>query len=363
MGKIKVLHIISNFSSGGAERVLLGYMKDLKDDPEVELYALALGKNMGSIFDNEIEKLNLNVKYANISGKFVALKRMRAIRKMVKEIKPDIIHSHLRLVPFATFSTLFCGKLKRIHTIHTVPEVEHAGKLGRVMDICYRHMNVLPICLNRELAKDAEKLYGIPFCEFLYNGIDISKYSGFEGKDGLREKYGIPKDAYVVGHVGRFVPIKNHEFIIDVFNEVVKLKDNAYLILVGEGQEMVNIKEKCKRLGIEDRVVFTGACTNVHEILQIMDGFIFPSKKEGLGIALIEAQAAGCYCVVSDTVPEEAYVSGRLKPLSLNDKPENWAKALVDEEEMSDKRNELNAFSIEGVNDKLRNIYKQRMEE
>lgn len=360
MKKIKVLHIIPTFSSGGAERVLLGYMKDFNNDPEIELHTLALGNNDGSIFDKEIEKLNLNIKYAGIKAgnKLSNLKRMLAVRREIKRLKPDIVHSHLRLTPYVRFASLFTGKKKFIHTIHTVPSLESAGKIFICDKFCFKHLSVLPVCLNQELAHEAERFYDIPFCEFLYNGIDIEKYTGFKEKNKLREKYSIPEDAYVLGHIGRFEDIKNHDYIIDVFNELKRKKENSYLLLIGEGSLMPKIKEKCKKLGILENVIFAGTCSNVYEMLQIMNGFIFPSKQEGLGIALIEAQAAELYCVVSDTIPKEAFVSQRLAVLSLNESPAKWAEALLKEEISYDERNNLNDFSIKGINDKLRRIYK-----
>ncbi len=359
MKKIKVLHIIPSFASGGAERVLLGYMKDFAEDQDVELHTLALGLNSGSIFDDEIAKLNLDIRYAGIDAKkkFSSLLRMKAIYQRVKELKPDIIHSHLRLLPYVTLATLFERNLKRIHTIHTVPQIASSGKMRKVDQFCFQRMNVLPICLNQELAEEAKKLYQIPFCEFLYNGIEIERYTGFHEKEALRNELGIPKDAYVVGHVGRFVPIKNHDFLIDVFYEIKKKKPNSYLLLVGEGPKMTSIQEKCKKLKLEDSVIFGGTRTNVNEILQIMDGYIFPSKKEGLGISLIEAQAAGLRCITSNTVPQETYVSPRLIVLSLEASPKQWCDALLENTESDKKRNQIENFSIQAVNEKLKKLY------
>jgi len=359
MKKIKILHIIPNFSSGGAERVVLGYMKDFMNDKDIEMHVLALGINNGSIFDKEIEKLKLNITYANIDiiHKFASVLKIKAIRKAVKELKPDIVHSHLRLLPHVTFATFFQKGLKRIHTIHAVPEIISAGKIMRFDKFCFQKMQVLPICLNRELAKQAEQLYEIPFCEFLYNGIELERYTDFKEKEKLRNQFGVPQDAYVVGHVGRFVPTKNHDFLIDVFYEVKKKKPNSYLLLVGEGPEMIKIREKCKKLKLEDSVIFAGTCTNVNEVLQIMDGYIFPSKKEGLGISLIEAQAAGLRCITSNTVPKEAYVSPQLIALPLDVSPKKWCDTLLESTMSEEPRNRIENFSIHKVNEKLKNIY------
>lgn len=360
--KIKILHFIPSFASGGAERVLLGYLKDFQNDNDIELHALAFSKNQGSIFDKEIENLNLNITYANIDSKndkLSLIKKIFAIKKAVKRVKPDIIHSHLRMIPLVTFATLFNFKLKRVHTIHTVPHVASAGKTKPFDIFCLRYMNILPICLNKQLAREAENLYGINFCEFLYNGIQIDKYKGFNGKNQLRESLNIPSDAFVLGHVGRFVPIKNHSFIIDVFYNIYKQNNNAYLLLVGEGPEMDNIKNKCRNLDIEKNVIFTGARTDVPELLQIMDAYIFTSIKEGLGISLIEAQAAGLKCIAATTIPEEAFVSSNLLSLPL-DCPEKWAEEFLKEEPFGSNYEGIENFDIKKVNEKLKNIYLTR---
>lgn len=355
--RIKVLHIIPSFASGGAERVLLGYLKDFKDDNDIELYALALGKKESSIFDKEIEESNLHIEYAevDISSRFSFFKRVIAVRKSVKKIKPDIIHSHLRTLPYVVTATLF-KKVKRIHTIHSVPKISSAGKILFLDTLCFRRFKVLPICLNKEFANEAKKLYKIDFCEFLYNGIDIEKYQGLQNKEQLRNEFGIPKDAFVLGHVGRFVPIKNHKFIIDVFNNIIKENSNSYLLLVGEGPEQTRIKQMCIELGINNNVIFVGTRMDVNNILQIMNAFIFPSINEGLGIALIEAQAAALRCVASDTIPKEAIVSSNAILLSLDD-PEEWSRKLTDKEHLNSGFSGIENFSIVEINKKLKDIY------
>lgn len=355
--KTRVLHIIPSFASGGAERVVLGYMKDFKNDSDVELYALALGKKEDSIFDREIEKSDLHIEYAEIDPKsrFLFVKRTMAIRKAVRKIKPDIVHSHLRVLPYTVAATLF-KKIKRIHTIHSVPRLSSAGKILMADTFCFKNLKVLPICLNKELAREAEMLFGIEFSEFLYNGIDIEKYQGFQDEGEMRKEFRIPNNAFVLGHVGRFVPIKNHKFIVDVFYEITKKKPNSYLLLIGEGPEQDEIGQKCKELGIDKNVIFAGTRTDVNCVLQIMDAYIFPSINEGLGISLIEAQAAGLRCIASDSIPKEALVSENILALPL-EKPEEWAKQLIDSKDFKSGFSGIENFSISEVNKKLKGIY------
>lgn len=147
-----------------------------------------------------------------------------------------------------------------------------------------------------------KRVTGTEWFRVLNNGINTSKYvfSG-EVRRKMREKYSIHDNDVVVGHVGRFVPQKNHEFLLKVFAEVSKMEPNAKLWMIGEGELEKHIRRLADRLGIGEDVRFIGVTDRVHEYLQAMDVFVFPSVCEGLGIALIEAEAAGLPCVVPKT--------------------------------------------------------------
>ena len=356
--KINIVHIIPTLNSGGAESVVLGYLKKFQNDSDISLSLLVLGCNNGSIFDREAKKRNLSVEYANLKPSlFRTFKMIKAIRKYVNKEKPDIVHSHLRILPFVTAATLF-KKVKRIHTIHTVPSVASNGKIFCFDKFCYKVLKVLPICLNKELSESANTLYDINHCQYLYNPIDIEKFSKKINKAELRKKFNIPENAYVLGHVGRFDRVKNHTFIIDVFSEISKVRSDACLVLIGEGKEQLSIQEKCKALGLDKNVYFLGTRNDVSDILQIMDVFIFPSIHEGLGIALIEAQAAGLKCIASDIIPKEVTVSDKLIFMSLKANPKAWCDEILNDNSVGYKKvSDLNDFNKEAVYERLKHFY------
>lgn len=153
----------------------------------------------------------------------------------------------------------------------------------------------------------------------LNNAIDTERFAFDPNcRRNMREQLGIT-DKYVIGHVGSFYDVKNHKFLVSVFAEYAKQDPQALLLLVGEGPLLDNIKEQVRCLGIADRVLFLGRRTDVPALLHAMDGFVLPSKYEGLPVSLMEAQAAGLPAAVSDAVPREAAATDLVQFLSIKD--------------------------------------------
>lgn len=132
---------------------------------------------------------------------------------------------------------------------------------------------------------------------------------------------------YVVGHVGRFTPEKNHRFLVEVFAHLHRMHPNSVLLLIGDGVCRQSVERRCAHMG--SAVRFLGARQNIAPFLQAMDVFVFPSVFEGFGAALLEAQVAGLPCVVSDTLPHDTRLSSEVHVVSLNDSTERWAKQIL----------------------------------
>ncbi len=133
----------------------------------------------------------------------------------------------------------------------------------------------------------------------------------------------------VIGHIGRTdIPQKNHGFLLDVFNEIVKKRSDVVLLMMG-GTDTDELKNKVKEYGIEDKALFLGMCSNVPDLLQACDVFLFPSTREGLPVSVIEAQAAGLPVLMSDSVSHEAAVTDLVHLKSLSGSAENWAEECI----------------------------------
>ena len=171
---------------------------------------------------------------------------------------------------------------------------------------------------------------GAPF-RVLTNAIDARVFRFRKDlRKAVREEFGISENDILVGHVGRFSLQKNHVYLIDIFIEVQK-KRPARLLLVGDGECRASIEEKVKAAGLSDKVIFAGLRADVNRLLMAMDVFVMPSLYEGVSFASVEAQASGLPCIISDKTPLECDVTGRVRQIALDNGPEVWARAVIEE--------------------------------
>ncbi|MFC3884772.1 glycosyltransferase family 1 protein [Bacillus songklensis] len=162
------------------------------------------------------------------------------------------------------------------------------------------------------------------------NAIDCNEFSYNEQiRNKLRKELNI-ENKFVIGHVGRFNPQKNHSFLIDVFSEVYRKNNDAILLLIGQGDLMEEVRKKVEKLNLTEVVKFLGLRTDVADVMQAMDLFLFPSLYEGLGVVLIEAQASGLKCITSTGTPKEANVTGSVDFLTLNLSAKEWADKVLE---------------------------------
>lgn len=163
----------------------------------------------------------------------------------------------------------------------------------------------------------------------LPNGIDLNYYKYDENfRKTIRDEFGLSSKTFVVGHVGRFSEQKNHSFLIDVFATFLKKHPNSKLLLVGNGELMPMIKQRCESLGVCDNVIFTGIRSDMPNLYSAMDVFLFPSLFEGMPNVVIEAQACGLPCVIADSITKEANVTENVKYLPLNEGLREWENAI-----------------------------------
>ena len=162
------------------------------------------------------------------------------------------------------------------------------------------------------------------------NAIDTEKYRYNESvREKARNSFSII-DELLIGHIGNFTEVKNHRFILKIFSSLREKKKDVKLMLVGDGPLRGEIEKYAEELGVLEDVIFTGVRSDVNELVQAMDFFVFPSLFEGLGIVAIGAQTSGLPCIISDTVPDEAIVTKNLVTvMSLNESAEKWADCII----------------------------------
>lgn len=172
---------------------------------------------------------------------------------------------------------------------------------------------------------------------FIPNGIDVERFRfDPEGRAAARKELGIGGGTFLVGNVGRLCYQKNQMFLLNVFSELVKKRPESRLLLVGEGEDKKSLQARCASLGIAEKVIFYGTTDHVERLLWAMDVFVFPSRFEGLGIAAIEAQAAGLPVICSENIPRETYITSYLRVVPLRKGPASWATALLTKRDCHD---------------------------
>lgn len=167
--------------------------------------------------------------------------------------------------------------------------------------------------------------------QLLYYGVDLTSFQNSVESAAIRAELGLPADAFVVGHVGRFIDVKNHEFLVQIAVEIAKCEPRMRLLLVGDGPLRPALEKRVAVAGLADHVVFAGLRSDVHRLmLGAMDVFVLPSLYEGLPLVLIEAQASGLPCIFSDVITEEAdIVKPLVQRLSLSQPASMWAEAVL----------------------------------
>lgn len=207
-------------------------------------------------------------------------------------------------------------------------KVKLAHLAGRLLYEKYVDVKIAPSDLAAEytFGKQAVRQGTV---HFLHNAIDLDTYCfREEDRNTVRMELGID-DKLVFGHVGRFSNQKNHAFLLEIFSEIVKRHSNSVLVLVGEGEKEQEIHQKATVLNVENKVIFAGIRSDIPQLLSAMDVFVFPSFYEGMPNTVIEAQATGLPCVISDTITKEANITGLVEYLSLSSSAEQWAETAL----------------------------------
>ena len=321
---IRILHIVTYMGRGGLETMLMNYYRSL-DRSRVQFDFLT-HRDFRADYDDEIEALGGRIyRLPNLNP--FSRSYLGALDRFFGE-HPEyrIVHSHLDCM-----SAIPLKAAKK----HGVPvRIAHSHNSNQTKDAKY----LLKLIYKQMIAHNATELFacsdeagrwmfaGADF-RVLNNAIDAERY-GYDAniRAEVRKELGIPADAFTAGHVGRFMPQKNHGFLLRIFAE---LPDNAMLLLVGDGELRAENEHLAEELGIRDRVIFAGLRRDVERMLQAMDVFVFPSLYEGLPLSVIEAQAAGLPCLISDKVPIECKKTDLVTQIPLDASPAEWAEAVV----------------------------------
>lgn len=269
---------------GGVESVVMNYYRNI-DKSKVQFHFICDEDSTDIPYD-EIEKLGGKVIVVPPYQKL--FKYQKELYKIFKENNYKIVHSHINaLSVFPLRIAKKAGVPIRIAHSHSTSNKKE-WKKNLIKDVLRPFSKIYANQFFACTEHAGKWLFGKKVLErkelnVINNAIDLKKFEFNEKiREDLRKELGIKEDTIVIGHIGRFMRQKNHEFLIDVFNELYKKNQNTVLILIGQGPLLNEIKQKARNLNIEDKVKFIGQITDVERYYNIMDVFVFPSIYEGL---------------------------------------------------------------------------------
>lgn len=318
---IRVLHIVSSLGGGGVESMLYNYYSNI-DNEKIRFDFIVHGDNIGLI-EEKVEAMGSIVYH--VTPKKTSFKdNMLEIENVIKNGNYDVVHCHQN---FSNFSSLYLAWK------HKVPvRISHAHGCKEVKNIVEKMKQFLLRSLNKLFANyffscglDAGKwLHGKGWSPskkniLMNNAIDVDKFSySEEVRQRYRKKLNV-KDKKVLLHVGRFSDEKNHLFMVDIMEQLSKENSEYILLLVGNGATEKLVKRYVEEKKISNSIIFMGVRNDVAELMNSADIFLFPSKNEGLGITVIEAQATGLPVIASDRVPIETRLTKLIDYLPIDD--------------------------------------------
>ncbi|MDQ6423272.1 glycosyltransferase family 1 protein [Paenibacillus sp. LHD-117] len=368
MEPLRILQVVTVMNRGGLETMLMNYYRQMREK--------------GIQFDflvHRTEEGHYDAEIASLGGRIFRMPQIRPgnYRRYFKQLDAffaehrdyKVVHSHMNENSgFVLRAARRAGVPCRI--IHS-----HLSDLGldyKYPFRLYARMSIKdhPSDYFACSARAGEWLFGKEKASsakvtVLHNAVNASEFRYDEAaRVAVREELGAG-DRIVIGHIGRFNEQKNHRFLLQIFEAIHRRNANTMLILAGDGHLRPAMEKEAEKRGISAAVKFLGVREDIAGLLQAMDLFLFPSLFEGLPVVLVEAQAAGLRCIVSDRITKESDITGRVSFLSLDQSPEVWSDAvLASTYEHADTRSQLKAsgYDAETMADWLGAYYRSRIE-
>ena len=328
---IRVLHMIASLNIGGSQSFVMNLYRNI--DREKIQFDFIIDKPDETELKDEIESLGGRV-YVLPTFKGINILEVRKAwdNFFFDHPKYKLWHTHSR--SYASVYLPIAKKYGLITIAHSHSTSNGSGKTAWIKDLMQlpiRYQADYLFACSQEAgdwlfgkkATRSERFKVIP------NAIDAKKFAFDPSKrEKIRSELGL-KDSYVLGHVGRMTEPKNHMFLLQVFKSVREKRNNAKLLLIGDGELMEKIKAEAGRLGVIDDVLFMGTKSNTYDYYQAMDVFAFPSLWEGLPVTIVEAQSAGLPCYISSNISDDVCISSLVHKLPIDEGVNEWVYSII----------------------------------
>lgn len=324
---LRILQIVTYMGRGGLETMLMNYYRQM-DRSQIQFDFLTHRREHFD-YDGEIEQLGGIIYHLPKLNPFSSNYKAELGRFFDSHPEYQIIHVHQDCLSSVIL------KVAKEHGVKVRIAHSHSSSqdknLKYLIKMFYRKF--IPKYATHLMACGKEAgdwmFQGSPY-QILNNAIDAKIYTFDEDKRiEMRKNLGIDENVLLFGHVGRFSQPKNQRFLIDIFQNIIELQPMSKLLLVGDGELRQSMEDKVKKMGLNEKVIFTGVRVDVADLMQAMDVFVFPSIYEGLPLVLVEAQAAGLPCLISERVPIECKKTAIVEQIELNIGSRIWAEKAI----------------------------------
>lgn len=329
-GLKKILIISGNLYVGGAEKVARDIAL-LADREKYSFDYLVYGDTVGA-YEAPLEAVGCRIFHLP-QPKEGFFRHFRDLQKLMKAEGYYAVHGHTMFsCGWAMLAAKICGVPVRVCHSHSAL----ADGNGFVKSVYEQLMRLLILTCATDLVacgvKAGRRLYGERAFEsrgqLILNGIDVAAFGYDPEKRNAIRKSLHAENCRIIGHVGHLAGVKNQKFLLEMMPALLERCPRSLLLLLGEGDDRPMLEEKIREMGLQDRVILTGNVSNVADYLSAMDVFVFPSLYEGLPLSILEVQANGLPCVISDTVPEDVFLTDLIHPLSLSAPQEDWVDKI-----------------------------------
>lgn len=352
----KILQIAGGFRSnvngkpisGGVASFLYNYYTHMDNDFYLFDF-MAIRNQCFELYRDDLEKMGSSLYCLDLqnNGLKRAILLVIKLRRFLVENKYDAVHINMG----SFFPVLCCAFASKIAGVNVVVAHSHSAgmysKKKRFFANLFSPFLTLftdKCCACSLIAAEnmfSKKLIHKGKITFIKNAIDTNKFKYDENsRTEYRKKLGINNE-FIIGHVGRFVEVKNHDFLLHVFQKIKNEINNTKLLLVGDGELRKDIELKAQKLGIHDSVLFIGQIKNTSPYYQVMDAFVLPSIVEGYPVVALEAQCSGVQCYISSNVTREIKLSELCQYVSLKDGEDAFAKLIIENRNILNKRKDM----------------------
>jgi glycosyltransferase involved in cell wall biosynthesis len=291
MSKIKVIQIIPMLGPGGAERVAVDLVRGLNRQ-RFEAAVISIWRPVESDLERLLDESGVTVEYLGKGPGFDG-RTYHRIHRVLRDCRPDIVHTHLHVLRYALPSLLLLKCSSLLHTVHNLAEREIEPR-GRWIQRYALNHGVVPVAVSEEVALSVEDLYGIQQCRVIPNGIATNHYGcPRTARSEWRAREGFRDSQVLFVCVARFSRQKNHALLLEAFAQGPASDPSAHLVLVGEGSLREQLVEQVENLGLTQRIHFLGLRSDIPDVLAATDVFVLSSDWEGNPLSVMEAMASG----------------------------------------------------------------------